>query len=122
MNMSLIVSVLVGFVAFEHLYFMVLEMFLWTTPRGRKAFAMTEEYAKSTAALAANQGIYNGFLALGLIWSLLPGGASAPREIQLLFLGFIVFAGVYGGKTVNKKIFFIQSIPATICLILMYLS
>ena len=83
---------------------------------------MTEEYAKSTAAMAANQGIYNGFLALGLIWSLVPGGATVPREVQLLFLGFIVFAGVYGGKTVNKKIFFIQSIPAAVCLLVMSLS
>ncbi len=107
---------LIGVVALLHIYFLVLEMFLWDKPYGRKTFGLTAEFAKESKALAANQGLYNGFLAAGLIWGLMLGDAG--KDIKIFFLSCVVIAGIYGGLTVGKKILFIQALPAVIALIL----
>jgi putative membrane protein len=102
--------VVVALVALLHVWFLVLEMFLWTKPAGMRTFRLTPEFAAQSRALAANQGLYNGFLAAGLAYGL----AVHSREIVLLFLAFVVVAGVYGAMTVNKRIFFIQALPAIV--------
>lgn len=111
--MAVIAGVLVGLVAALHVYILVLEMFLWRTPRTRAAFGTTPEFAEATAVLAANQGLYNGFLAAGLIWGLL-AGADLARPVQLFFLGCVAVAGLYGGLTSNRRIIVIQTVPAVI--------
>jgi putative membrane protein len=105
-------EIITGLVAFLHLYFMVLEMFLWTKPYGRRVFGLNEEFATASRTLAANQGLYNGFLAAGLIWGLWLG--SEGREIKLFFLGCVVLAGVFGGLTANRKILMVQALPGLI--------
>jgi putative membrane protein len=110
--MSLLTGVLVALVAALHLYFLVLEMFLWTTPRGRKVFGTTPDFAEASKVLAANQGLYNGFLAAGLVWGLLRGDAA----VQLFFLACVLVAGIYGGATANRKILFVQALPAALAL------
>ena len=104
-------TVLVLLVAALHLYFLTLEMFLWQKPMGLKTFRMSPEQAAATATLAKNQGLYNGFLSAGLIWGALAGG-DIGRPVQSFFLGCVVVAGVYGAATVNKRIFFVQALPA----------
>lgn len=120
--MNLAINIIAVFVAILHIYFLVLEMFLWTKPKGLKIFAQTLEQAQSSAALAANQGLYNGFLSAGLIWGLLHPQPDFSRQIITFFFACVVVAGIYGGATVNKKIFFIQSIPALLGLILLQLT
>jgi putative membrane protein len=110
--MSLLSNFIIALVAALHVYFLVLEMFLWDKPAGRKAFGLTAEFAKSTKVLAANQGLYNGFLAAGLIWGLLLGDSGTP--IKVFFLGCVVVAGVFGAATASKKILFIQALPAAV--------
>lgn len=115
--MTMVASVLVGLVAALHLYFLVLEMFFWTKPLGRKVFRLQPEFAEASKTLAANQGLYNGFLSAGLVWGLLRGDVAT----QLFFLGCVVVAGVYGAATVGKKILFVQALPAALaiaCLLL----
>ena len=107
-----IANLAVALMAALHVYILVLEMFLWTTPRGRKAFGLTAEFAQASKTLAANQGLYNGFLAAGLVWGLCLG--SAGHGAKLFFLGCILVAGLYGGFTATRKILFIQAIPAAI--------
>jgi putative membrane protein len=109
---SLLSTLLVTFVALEHLGFLVLEMFLWQKPLGRKVFRQTEESAAATAVLAKNQGLYNGFLAAGLIWSEVTGDCGATT----FFLVCVIVAGLYGGWTVNKRIVFVQALPAMVAL------
>jgi putative membrane protein len=112
---------LAGLVALLHVYFLVLEMFLWQTPRGLKTFAMTREKAAETAVLAGNQGLYNGFLSAGLVWGL----QSVPAERferTAFFLVCVVVAGLYGAATVNKRIFFVQALPALLAIITLYLG
>ena len=104
----------VAVVAAIHIYILNLEMFLWTTPRSLKAFGMTPEYAAKTAPLAANQGLYNGFLAAGLIWGLAHPQVVVGNQIQLFFLGCVGVAGVYGGLTVKRTILWIQALPAAV--------
>jgi putative membrane protein len=106
---------LVGLVAALHLYFLVLEMFLWRTPRGRHTFGTTQEFADASAPLAANQGLYNGFLAAGLIWGML---APAPtgHQAQVFFLCCVLAAGLYGSRTVNRRILYVQALPAAAAL------
>jgi putative membrane protein len=116
--MSLIAEVLVGLIAIEHVYFLYMEMFLWTTPRVRQSFGMTEQQADDTKVLAANQGLYNGFLAAGLIWSLL-APPDPGREIALFFLGCVLVAGVYGGLTAARRILFVQALPTAIALVVL---
>jgi putative membrane protein len=119
--MTLLAQILVGIVAALHLGFMILEMFLWNTPRGRASFGTTREFAAESAALAANQGLYNGFLAAGLAWSLV---ARDPVGFQakVFFLVCVIIAGLYGAKTVNKRILFIQAGPALLALAAVLLS
>ena len=112
--MTLIAAALVGLIALLHGYILVLEMFLWTTPRAMKAFGTTPEFAAQTRALAANQGLYNGFLAAGLIWGLITGSAA----IQLFFLACVAVAGLYGAATANRRILFIQTVPAALAALL----
>ena len=107
-----VANAFVALMALLHVYILVLEMFLWTTKRGRRAFGTTAEFAEASKTLAANQGLYNGFLAAGLVWGLCLGPAGYGAK--LFFLGCILVAGLYGGATVGKKILFIQAIPAAI--------
>ncbi len=107
-------SIAVAFVALLHLWFLVLEMFLWDHPFGRRAFRLTPEFSRASKGLAANQGLYNGFLAAGLVWSLLP--SSPGRPVAIFFLGCVIAAGLFGGATVGRKILYIQALPAVIAL------
>jgi putative membrane protein len=115
--MALAAYVLVALVAVLHLWFMVLEMFLWDTPFGRRSFGLTEDFAQRSRVLAANQGLYNGFLAAGLAWGLALGDAGTA--VKLFFLGCVLIAGVFGGLTANRKILWIQALPAAIALALL---
>ena len=108
----MVANVLVGLVVLIHLYIVVLEMFLWDKPFGRKVFGSTPEFAAASKVLAANQGLYNGFLAAGLIWGLSLGAAGQP--VQLFFLGCVIVAGLYGAMTVGIKILFVQAVPAAL--------
>ena len=115
--MSTIALLLIAVVALLHLYFLVLEMFLWTRSPGLKTFRNTPENAAITRVLAANQGLYNGFLAAGLLY----GAATGSREFVLFFLACVVVAGVYGAYSVNKRIFFVQAMPALLALLALHL-
>jgi putative membrane protein len=115
-------AVMVTIVAAIHLYILVLEMFLWRTPFGRRAFGTTQDFANSSAVLAANQGLYNGFLAAGLLWGLVAYGIVSGRPILTFFLACVIVAGLYGGATVNRRIVLVQSLPAVIALALVWLS
>ena len=108
-------DIVIALVALLHGYFLVLEMFLWDTPKGRRAFGLTEEKAKITKVLAANQGLYNGFLAAGLLWGLAYPGV-AGSHIQMFFLGCVVVAGIYGGMTVKMRIMYLQAGPAALAM------
>ncbi|MEO8756377.1 MAG: DUF1304 domain-containing protein [Devosia sp.] len=110
----MIANILTGLVALIHLYIVVLEMFLWDTPRGRKAFGTSEAFAKQSKVLAANQGLYNGFLAAGLIWGIWLGDAGDP--VKIFFLLCVAVAGAYGAATVGVRILLIQTVPALIAL------
>jgi len=115
--MSLIATLLVALIALLHIYILVLEMFLWTTPRAARAFNLKPDFAAQTKTLAANQGLYNGFLAAGLTWGLvypLPGFA---WQIQMFFLACVAIAGIFGAVTVGRKILFIQTVPAVIAML-----
>ena len=103
-------------VALEHLYFLYLEMFLWTTPKGLKTFGNTAQKAEDSKVLAANQGLYNGFLAAGLLWGLAYPGA-AGIHIQIFFLVCVIVAGIYGGLTVSRRILYLQAGPALLALL-----
>jgi putative membrane protein len=116
----MLADVLVGLVALLHLYFLVLEMFLWTKPLGLKVFRNTPEKAELTRVLAANQGLYNGFLVAGLAWGLYLGAAG--RDIKLFFLGCVIVAGVYGAYSVSKRILWVQALPGAIALALVLAS
>lgn len=118
--MALIANVLVGIVAVLHVLFLVLEMFLWNTPRGRKTFALTPEFAKESAPLAANQGLYNGFLAAGLIWGLMLHDASMAFQVKVFFLSCVIIAGIFGGLTAKRSILFIQMVPGVLALTLVF--
>jgi putative membrane protein len=120
--MTTISKILVVLVALEHLYFLYLEMFQWTTARGMKAFGTTPETAASSKVLAANQGLYNGFLAVGLLWSVIHPDPVVAKQIALFFLGCVIVAGVYGGLTVKRAILFIQALPALIALVAVLLG
>lgn len=110
--MSAIANVLVAFVALLHVLFLVLEMFLWTKPFGRRTFGLTKELADATAGLAANQGLYNGFLAAGLIWGLVANSF----EVKVFFLVCVMVAGVFGAFTAKRSILFIQALPGALAL------
>jgi putative membrane protein len=119
--MSIIAKILIALVALEHLYFLVLEMFLWTTPRTRAAFGMSPEQAEQTRVLAGNQGLYNAFLAAGLFWALVAPLAYAT-QLALFFLACVLVAGLYGGATANRRIWALQALPAAVALAAVWLS
>ena len=116
----MVAGILIGVVALLHLYFMYLEMVAWNTPVGRKAFKLTPEFAAASKTLAANQGLYNGFLAAGLIWGLYLGDAGA--QMKAFFLICIVIAGLFGAATVSRKILFVQALPAALALIALWVG
>ncbi|MFK0691851.1 DUF1304 domain-containing protein [Mesorhizobium sp. IMUNJ 23033] len=113
-------NILVGLVALIHCYIVYLEMVLWDTPRGHKAFGLTPDFAKASKVLAANQGLYNGFLAAGLIWGLTLGAAGF--QIKVFFLLCVAIAGLYGAATASRKILFIQTVPSVLALIVLWLG
>ncbi|MBU8976656.1 DUF1304 domain-containing protein [Lysobacter sp. MMG2] len=116
--MSMLALVLIAIVALLHLYFLVLEMFLWTKPLGRKVFRMSPEKAEATKVLAANQGLYNGFLVAGLVWAIVAQRA----DVATFFLACVIVAGVYGAATVNKRIFYVQALPAIVALAVVWFA
>ncbi len=116
--MSILANILVALVALLHLGFLVLEMFLWTRPFGLKTFNMTQEVAQASATLAANQGLYNGFLAAGLIW----GVSTGEVAFKIFFLICVVVAGVYGGFTAKRSILYMQALPGLLALLAVYLA
>jgi putative membrane protein len=109
---TILANVLVGLVAALHLYFLALEMFLWTRPLGRKTFGNTAEFAEASRVLAANQGLYNGFLVAGLVWGLV----SEQTDVKVFFLACVVVAGLYGAATVSRRILVVQALPALVAL------
>lgn len=113
---------LVGLVALIHAYILVLEMFLWTKPYGLKVFRQSFDKAQSSAPLAMNQGLYNGFLSAGLLWGLLSPNAEVSKQVEFFFLGCVILAGIFGAWTVNRRIFFIQSAPAILATVLLFCS
>ena len=118
--MLTVANVLVGLIALLHLYFLVLEMFLWDKPAGLRAFGQTQAAATQSKVLAANQGLYNGFLAAGLLWGLILGAEG--RAIKVFFLGCVLVAGLFGAATANRKILFVQAAPAALALALLWWS
>ena len=118
--MFMVANVVIGLIALLHVYFLVLEMFLWDKPAGLRAFGQTKEAATASKVLAANQGLYNGFLAAGLFWGLTLGAGGT--SIKVFFLCCVLVAGLYGAATASRKILFVQAIPAAIGLALVLLS
>ena len=110
----MIAAILTGLVALIHVYIVILEMVLWTTPRGRAAFGMTEDFANQTKVLAASQGLYNGFLVAGLAWGLWLGTAGFP--VKRFFLGCVLVAGLFGAATASRRILYVQALPAALAL------
>lgn len=113
--MQTVAMVLATLLALLHVYILVLEMFFWTKPLGRKAFGLKTDFAEQSKALAANQGLYNGFLAAGLAWGVMQG-AAAGRPWLLFFAGCVVVAGVFGAATASRKILFVQALPGALTL------
>jgi putative membrane protein len=118
--MSTVANIVIAVIALLHLWFLILEMFLWTRPSGRRAFGLSVEFAEQSKALAANQGLYNGFLAAGLAWGLWLGGGGF--YVKLFFLGCVLIAGIFGGLTASRKILWIQALPAAVGLVLIHLA
>ena len=118
--MTTVANVAVALVALLHLYFLILEMFLWDKPLGLRTFGITPEFAKASKALAANQGLYNGFLVAGLVWGLGLGETGTP--IKIFFLSCVVIAGAFGALTANRKILWVQALPGAIALALVLVS
>ena len=115
--MSTLADILIGIIALLHFGFLYLEMFLWDKPAGRRVFRTTQEVAKQSKTLAANQGLYNGFLAAGLVWSFFDG-----EPAKIFFLSCVIVAGIFGAFTVSKRIFYIQALPAILALVLLLVS
>ncbi len=117
--MTTLTTIAISIVILLHVLFLILEMFMWNTPFGRKTFGLKEDFAKQSATLAANQGLYNGFLAAGLLWGLVSTGG---YDALVFFLSCIIIAGIYGALTANRSILFIQALPAMIALALLTLN
>jgi len=115
--MKLVSDILIVIVALLHFFFLYLEMFLWDKPRGMKSFNLTEDFAKQSKRLAMNQGLYNGFLAAGLLWGLFAGD-----PVKIFFLSCVVIAGIFGAFTVSKRIFYIQAVPAIVALVILLVA
>jgi len=118
--MSTVANIAVALVALLHLYFLVLEMFLWDKPRGLRTFGLTPEFAAASKSLAANQGLYNGFLGAGLVWGLVLGANG--NSIKIFFLACVIVAGIFGAITANRKILWAQGLPGAVALALVLLS
>jgi len=118
--MRLFADIAVLVVALLHIGFLVLEMFLWTKPFGRKTFGLSRELAEATKGLAANQGLYNGFLAAGLIWGVIEGDRAFA--IKVFFLGCVIVAGIFGAITAKRSILFVQAVPGLIALIAVWMA
>jgi putative membrane protein len=116
--MATVTTIAVALVALLHLYFLILETFLWQTPYGRRTFGLTPEFAAASRSLAANQGLYNGFLAAGLLWGL----GAAGRNVEIFFLACVVIAGVFGAFTASRKILWVQALPGAVALVLVLWS
>ena len=119
--MNTLAFILIIFIALEHFTFMVIEMFFWTKPLGRRVFKQSIEKSKQTKVLAANQGLYNGILATGLLWSLWHPNHEFGEQLTIFFLLAVIVAGLYGAYSANKSILFVQAMPAAIALVLLYL-
>jgi len=119
--MAIITSILILFVAFEHLVFLYLEMFMWTKDAGRKVFGTTREEAEATKVLAANQGLYNGFISAGLIWGFFHSDPAFGLQITLFFLVCVIIAGIYGAITSKISILYFQAFPAALTMALLLL-
>jgi putative membrane protein len=115
---SIVAGVLVALVASLHLYFLVLEMFLWTTPTGRRVFGLEAAFAEESRSLAANQGLYNGFLVAGLVWGLV----ADRTDVKVFFLACVIVAGLYGAATVSRRILVVQAVPAALALVAVLVS
>ncbi|MBC7537698.1 MAG: DUF1304 domain-containing protein [Bacteriovorax sp.] len=120
--MEVIQNILVGFVAFLHLGILYMEMFLWSKPQGLKIFRIDAEFATKSAALASNQGLYNGFLAAGLIWSLCATNTEQRFQLKIFFLCCVLVAGIFGAMTASKNILFLQALPALVALIFVFVT
>ncbi|THF51005.1 DUF1304 domain-containing protein [Allorhizobium terrae] len=120
--MSIIANIFVALIALEHFYILVLQMFMWTSPRGRKAFRMSPQKAEATQVMAANQGLYNGILVAGLVWSLVQRDPMFAFQLKLFFVGAVITAGLYGGLTVSRRIAMVQGVPAIITFVLVLLA
>src|SRR2546428_11939878 len=118
--MVIVANIAVALVALLHLYFLVLEMFLWTKLLGLKTLRLTPEFAAASKTLAANQGLYNGFLAAGLVWGLVLGDAGNP--IKIFFLGCVIVAGVFGGFTASRRILWVQALPGAVAVALVLVA
>jgi putative membrane protein len=118
--MTTAANIVIALVALLHAYFLVLEMFLWDKPYGMRTFKLTPEFAAASKGLAANQGLYNGFLVAGLVWGLALGAAGI--QVKVFFLACVIVAGLFGGATVNRKILFVQAIPGILALALLLAS
>ena len=118
--MTILSNIAVALVALLHVYFLVLEMFLWTKPQGRRTFGLTPEFAEASKKLAANQGLYNGFLAAGLFWGLF--SPVSGHEFKLFFLGCVIVAGLFGGLTTSRKILWVQALPGVVAFGLVWLG
>ena len=117
-----IANALVALVALLHVYFLILEMFLWTKPLGLKTFGNSQEKANDSAVLAANQGLYNGFLAAGLLWGLFHPAPAVAFQIKVFFLLCVIVAGAYGAYSVSRRILFVQAAPAALALIILWVA
>ena len=119
--MTIVAAILISLIALLHVWILILEMFLWRTERGRKAFGTDQEFADRSATLAANQGLYNGFLVAGLLWGVI---AADPIgfQVKVFFLACVVVAGVYGAATVSRRILLVQALPAAVALLLVLLA
>lgn len=120
--MAALANGLVALVALLHAYFLALEMFLWQKPLGLKTFRNTPEKARESAVLAANQGLYNGFLAAGLAWSLVQPDPAMAWQLKTFFLGCVIVAGAYGAYSVSRRILYVQAAPAALALLLVAIS
>lgn len=120
--MSTLASIVIAIIALMHVWFLILEMFLWDKPAGRRAFGLNPEFATQSKVLAANQGLYNGFLAAGLLWGLILGNTVEGTHVKIFFLACVLVAGLYGGFTATRKVLWIQAAPAAVGLALLVLS
>ena len=120
--MRTVADILIAVIALLHVYFLVLEMFLWDKPLGLKIFRNSIEKARDSAVLAANQGLYNGFLAAGLVWGLFHPNPAFAFQIKVFFLLCVIVAGAYGAATVSRRILYVQAAPAALALILLWLA